>query len=790
MFVETCVTAALIFGLSLLLGRAIMAASGREKWDGVEPAVGFAGLMAVQGLLARVPGSRAALVLGLVALFAISVFWLRRSATRRLPGPPQLWVAVLVTALLTAIPFVVAGRWGLLGMGYNNDLGLHLAWAQSLISGFGTEPGIGYPLGPHGLVAALTALPRLNLGPAFIGLLVALPALTVMTAWPALGRLAPGRRALAAVLVAMTYLMASYFAQAAFKEVAMAMFLLAFTILLPSMLPFPASRRERLLLTAPMLVLLAGIVFTYSLPGLAFPVIVAAAWLLSDPSFRAALRPAKVIALLKHPLVAAGSAIGLMLLATLAFVGPFGFGEAFTEVAGSDAFGPVSAVEAVGVWLTSDYRLDGDLSTPLPGLMATIAIIAVLLSLWWWYRQPRSVYPIALIACAVFYLLSLPWVGDYSLAKALVISSPIVMVVVLSALLSGPPAGRAGAEGTGGERKAVVTGWFSFAVVFVTLASASSLLVLRDASVPPPGRAAQLAAFQKEVAGSKVLYADQDRFGPYYFPGVDVSLPLEDFPEPDVDPHRRKPFEGRSGQSAIDFDSFDSATLNSHDYVVTTSAAWSSKPPPGFMLASETNSYRLWRRNGEVFDRPILREAPMPAKLVNCEQEGSRFFTRLDGQAVLMPETVAGLAEDWTPGNELSPGDSAVMTLNLGRGMWRLSIQYFTPDGMTLIAPGLERTIRPAIDGQRVSNQATGSFGQFWPAGRIEVDRAGPVEIRVDTAEPSFIQRVTGYSRETKLGRIVLMRAGSRELTPMSEICGEWVDFYRPDEAKAENGSG
>lgn len=779
MLLETYFVAVLIFGLSLLVGRAIMAASGRERWDGIEPAVGFAGLMAVEGLLARVPGNRVALVLGLAALIGISVFWLRGPAARRLPGSPQLWAAVLTTALLTAVPFVVAGRWGLLGMGYNNDLGLHLAWAQSLISDFGTDPSAGYPLGPHGLVAALSSLPRLNLGPAFIGLVVVLPVLTAMTAWPALKKLAPGRRLPAAVLVAMTYLMASYFAQAAFKEIATAMFLLAFTIMLPSMSPLPDSRRERFRLTAPLLVLLAGIVFTYSFPGLAFPAVVTAAWLLSDPSLRAQLHPAKVIATLKRPLVAAGSAAALLFLLALAFLGPFGFGDAFAEVAISDAFGPVSAVEAVGVWLTSDYRLDGDLSTPLPGLMAAIAIVAVLLALWWWRRQPRSVYPIALIACVVFYLLSLPWVGDYSLAKALVISSPIIMVVVLSALLSGPPVVSGGRAQSGTARRAVVAGWFSFAVVFVVLASASSLLVLRDASVPPPGRASELIAFQKKIAGSKVLYADQDRFGPHYFPGADVSLPLTDFPEPDVAANPRKSFEGNSGQSSIDFDSFDADTLNSHDYVVTTAAGWTSKAPPAFELAGETSAFKLWRRTGEVFDRSTLGEALLPAILVDCGLEGSRFFTRVDGQAVLMPETVLRNASDWTPTSDIAPGGSASQTLNLGAGIWRMSIQYFTPDGMTLSAPGFERRLAPAIDGQRLSNQATGSFGQFWPAGRIEVDRAGPVEIRVETAEPSFIQRVTGYSRQTKLGRIVLMRTGARELTPMYEICDRWVDFYR-----------
>jgi hypothetical protein len=771
MLLATYLTAALVVVLSLLTGRAIMVASGRERWSGVEPAVGFAALMTVLGLLARIPGERTLLVAGLAALIVFSVYRLRGPEARRLPGPPQFWLAALLTALLTVIPFLVSGRWGLLGMGYNNDLGLHLAWAQSLISDFGTEPSPGYPLGPHGLVASLSVLPGLGLSQAFIGVVVALPVLTAMTAWPALERLGPWRRMMAAVLVAMSYLMASYFAQAAFKEIATAMFLLAFAVLLPSMRPLPASHRERFLLTAPILVLLTGIVFTYSFPGLAFPAVVTAVWLLSDRQFRAKLRPGRVIGFFRRPLVAAGSAVLLALLAGLAFVGPFGFGGAFTEISGSDAFGPVSVIEAFGVWLTPDYRLDGDLSTPLPGLMGAIAILAAALAIWWWFRQPRAIYPLALTACAGLYLVSIPWVGDYSLAKALVIASPILMVVLLVPLFSGPPPGAPG--------RGLAAGWFSFAVIFVLLASASSLLVLRDTSVPPPGRAAQLVSFQDEVAGASVLYGDQDRFAPYYFPGATVSVPLEDFPEPDVTADRRKPFEGNSGQSAIDFDSFDAQTLNNHDYVVTTGAGWTSKPPPAFELAGETADYKLWRRTSEAFDRPILSEAPLPAKLVDCSLEAGRANSRIDGEAVLMPEAVLGRADEWTPTNELKPGESASQTIELGAGRWRISIQYFTPDGMTLSAPGLTRSLRPAIDGQRVSNQATGSFGQFWPAGQIRVREAGPVEVKVEANPPSFIQRITGYSRKTKLGRVALMRTGPRERTSMSEICGRWVDFFR-----------
>ena len=161
------------------------------------------------------------------------------------------------------------------------------------------------------------------------------------------------------------------------------------------------------------------------------------------------------------------------------------------------------------------------MSTPLPGLMGVIGIGAAVLALWWWYRQPRSIYPIAFLACVVFYLLSLPWVGDYSLAKALVISSPIVMVVILTALLSGPPAdplpaaGRRAGSGPGAGRLAGPPSRLVFVLLAVGLQPARPARRIGAA----PGQGRELAAFQKEVAGKSVLYGDQDRFAPYYLPG-------------------------------------------------------------------------------------------------------------------------------------------------------------------------------------------------------------------------------------------------------------------------------
>lgn len=758
---------------SLLVGRAITRACGREKWWGIEPAVGFAAVMTVEGLLARVPGTEAALVAGLVVLGLASVWVLRRPRRDDLPGDPFFWLAGLIAVLLLTIPFVITGYWGLLGMGYNNDLGLHLAWAEWLRSGFGTEPGDGYPLGPHGLTAALTVLPDFGLGRVFMGQVMAIAVLAVMTAWAAVEPLGRWRRLLAAVLIGLPYLMVSYYAQAAFKELAAATFLLAFIVALPALTPLPARGRLRALI--PLIILLLGIVFTYSFPGLAWPLAALLAWLIADPAFRQRLKPASIGPVLRRPAVLGGLAVALGLLAVLIFVGPFGFGDSFSEVATSDAFGPVSVIEGLGVWLTSDYRLAGSLDTPVPGLMAAISVTALLVALWWWRREPRSPYPLAFLACAAIYLISLPWVGDYSLAKALVIAAPVTMVVILTALLSGPRQGWKPSQGM------EFGAWVTLAALFVVGAAASSLIVLRDASVAPPGHARELDQFADQVKGKRVLYADQDRFAPYYLSGADVSVPLAEFPDPDVTENPKKPFQGDTGQGVIDFDSFDADTMQNFDYVITSRAIFQSEAPPFYEKANETESFTLWRRIDDAYGRRILNEATLPARLADCSTGGGLYYsTEFEGTATLLPRTVLALRDRWEPSPDLESGESASLTLDLEPGHWWISMQYFTPRGFHMTSStGYSRWFRPAIDGQRLANQSTGSNGQYWPAGIIKVDEAGPVTLTVETKDPTALQRLTGFSRITKLGRVAAMNGKQRRRVAMSEICDQWVDHFR-----------
>jgi hypothetical protein len=456
--IATYASAALICAVSLLVGRAVLSLAGRREWSWLEPAVGFGAVLTVTGLLARAPGHGTSATLGAAALVAVAALVLWRSGLGRWdviagpwPNAESPWreglpVAIVVLVVL-AIPFAVSGRWGLLGVGFNNDLGLHLAWAEWLRSGFGPAADPGYPLGPHGLAVATATVPGIGLGQAFLGEIIAIGVMTGLTALGALRGMTPARRTIAAAMVAIPYLAASYFAQAAFKELAEALLVLAFAIWLTQFETLPRGWRDRLLFVLPPLALAGGIFFSYSFAGIAWPVAILALWSLTLPEVRRALRPRALLRFLLRPttLLAIAILVGLAVLVTL--VGPFGFGSSFKKVAGSNTYGPVSPLEALGVWPASNYRLDAAGGARLPGLAGAIAILALLAGIAWWVRRRELTFPIALGAAWLLYLLSLPSSGDYSQAKALMIIAPLAMLVIVRPLLEEFP--RPGRRGRG-----------------------------------------------------------------------------------------------------------------------------------------------------------------------------------------------------------------------------------------------------------------------------------------------------------------------------------------------------
>ena len=109
----------------------------------------------------------------------------------------------------------------------------HLLAAARLSDGFGSELlRQGYPMGPHAIVVGLDKGLGVSLVEGFTGLTVAVAVIAPLTALAAFPERPPLRRAAAALLVGLPYLVASYFAQGAFKETMQALWVLAFILAL------------------------------------------------------------------------------------------------------------------------------------------------------------------------------------------------------------------------------------------------------------------------------------------------------------------------------------------------------------------------------------------------------------------------------------------------------------------------------------------------------------------------------------------------------------------------------
>ncbi len=819
--IGTYVSAALICVASLLVGRALLLISGRGSWSWLEPAAGLAAVLTVTGVLARAPGHGTSATVGLVLLLLAAgaiVFLLRPptadgpksgagvhiSAHRRWGVLRQGLPVAIAIALVLSIPFAVSGRWGLLGVGFNNDLGLHLAWAEWLRSGAGPVPDAGYPLGPHGLAVATAAVPGIGLGQAFVGEIFAIGILTGLTALAALPGFGPGRRLLAATMVAASYLGASYFAQGAFKELAEALFVLAVAVGLRDIdalrnrdvpgvsrpygrLTPGTSAAGVLRFALPWLALAGGIFFSYSFAGLAWPVAIVVLWSLTLPEVRRALAPRVLLRFLLRPATLLTILALVALAAAATLIGPFGFVHSFNKVAGTNTYGPVSPVEALGIWPATNYRLEAPGGAHLTALAGAIGILALIAGTAWWLRRRELAIPLGFGACVALYLASLPTSGDYASAKALMIGAPLAMLVAIRPLLAElrlrgrrlSPIGKQTTTAAGFVRVA----WSALAVVFIGGAVYSSFLALRNAPVGPPGHGAELRAFMPIVRGKPVLYAGQDRYAAYELLGADTHVPLVEFPDPSVAENPEKPFDTGDAYSPIDFDSFSRGTLDGFPYVITGRAAWNSQAPPGFKRIAATPSFLLWERTHDVPEnRHVLLEGTNAGARAGCASPEIRILLANRGRASLFPGVAIGPKAHWDQGSQLQTGQSTAQTLALPTGRWRLSIQYFSPFALTLSAPGFERELVPALDGQRPNTISLANDGQFWPAG-VYRSHGGQVRFRISAADPSFLQRLSGYDDVAFVGNLVAVRAGKRRIVPLSAACNGWIDWYESEAA-------
>jgi hypothetical protein len=487
----TLVAFLVVFGASALVGQAILAVAGEVRWSALAPAVGLAALLALAWATVRLPGegTAAAVAVGIAVIAAIVVLSARRPLAGEVAARDAL-LAALGAVALALLPFLVEGRFGVLGTGLNPDMSQHL-FAADRLANDGVERLIseGYPLGPHALVVAIGAIGP-SLVHSFDGLMVSIAVASALAAIAALGGArAPWLRIGGALVVAFAYLLASNYIQGAFKEGIQSLFVLAFAVALGRV------GSERRLAALPLAVLAIGSVYAYSFPGLAWIAGTLGAWAairLGREAFGQGGREAALAAIRRAaaPALVALAVFAAAVAPELGRISSFASFETFDpDGAGlGNLFDRLSPLEALGIWPSGDFRVEpGDGAAPaiVFWLGAALGGAALAFGVRWAARRGGGAALAALAAAAVLWLYSLVAGTPYQEAKALVIAAPLVALVAGRALVAAAPALAAAA--------------------FLLAAGASGVLALANGPVGPSGYSPELAELRDELGPSSTV---------------------------------------------------------------------------------------------------------------------------------------------------------------------------------------------------------------------------------------------------------------------------------------------
>ncbi len=776
----------LILVISWTLGAAIWRLAGHARYAAVEAPLGFAALLTVGGLSSWLPGGTAAGIGVIGALAVLSLVYLGRTGGW---SDTPLWPAalVVVVALLAMIPFAVSGRSGLLGVGTNDDMSQHLlaAWtlqghAPSASSKLLTS---GYPIGPHAIVATLSAATGISLEHMFTALIISVPVLLALVA----AALMPGKsatlRAGAGALVGLCYLQAAYLVQASFKEPIEAVLLVTFTVTVTA-----GAEGRSLLRYVPLALVGAATVFANSYIGVVWPAGMLLLWIVAGlvkpgragavkASVRTLARPVAVAMLLFLVLVAPEAS-------RIARFAGSGYNHEGPKVLG-DLLRPLPPLEALGIWPRLDFRFDLPLAT-LGGVLALVALAGLVAGLVRSLGRREFAVPCALLAAVALVGLTSTR-SPYTAAKALVIAAPLVtLLLAREALVLRGSMVRA-------------RSWQAIPVLLVALVLAvgaySDLEVLRDGPVGPSSHAEQLAGLRPIIGRQPTLFLGADDYIHWELRGAVVATPPQPLYAGAVVPLRRDKAQparsnytsARSATSssrfaglglAFDFDSVPVGWLNRFIYVIRPHSGYTGPPPENWRLVRGTRSYELWRRTGPTRPYRTLTAIDNPGAILDCTTPAGRAIARGGGAAMTQPTPVIGERTSWH-GQVGYAGTSAHQSLHLGAGTWRISLQYDGSAPLTVRGSGMRAVLPANLE----------SLGPYWYVGRVHLRRRAWIRLTVSSAPLSTAGRVLGAFGLTRapaptglrpLGRITATRpAAADRLISLTRACGRYVDWYR-----------
>jgi hypothetical protein len=512
---------------ALAIGQAVITLCGRRRWSWASGPVGLTILCAVCWATVRLPGHGSISAIVVLALVAASAIYLQGRGAGWGEMLREGWPVVVLASFGASLPFIVEGHFGILGTSFNPDMSQHLLAADQLAHGHsGQLIRQGYPLGPHSIVVALNKGLDIGLVKGFSGLSVAIAVLAPLTALGAFRELRPLPRTAAALVVGLAYVVASYFAQGAFKETIEAFLLLGFVLALREATREPADSQFRFV---PLALIAMGSVYVYSFPGVLWLIGTVVAWVFVElvlarlPSAGGAAMGAPRRAQAKPSTVGEIGATGpaalrsalIALAALVVLVAPeigrmidFHKFETFDPHGPGlgNLFGQISPFEALGIWPSGDFRLaPGDGAVPAAAyyLGAAFATVLLLYGIWACWKRRETVVLSGLAVAAVAYLAARVGGTAYTAAKAIEIAAPLCALTILLPLtrdavwsFSGP------------TRRKVST---AACVVFLGAAGLCSALALANAPVGPGTYSSSLTRLRPLVEnGSTVVLASHE----------------------------------------------------------------------------------------------------------------------------------------------------------------------------------------------------------------------------------------------------------------------------------------
>ncbi len=765
---ETYGGAVLLFCASAIVGQAVFVLAGRTRWTWFSAAVGLATLVVLSSVAIRLPGrGTTAAVVCVVALLAALLVVGSRSPL----GWPWRAALVAVCAVLGAsIPFLANGRVGILGPGLDNDMSVHLLWAEGLRSSsveamYAIQNG--YPLGPHSLAATLVCATGIRLDHAFLALLVVVIPITALAAAGAVPRAGAWRKALVGLLASLAYLASAYYAQGSFKETMMGLFLLAFVLVLRELRGEEGGSRSGwgwARAGIPAGLLAAASFYTYSYLALAWLVGFLGIWLAAETLAVPTLwlsRTRRRRAVESVGAVACGGA-AMCAVAVLPSIGRLlNYLQAVGASAGGGGIpasnlgnlaGPLSPYEGLGAWMTPDYRFP-PADAFHAGELGAFALAVLVFGGAWALRRRDLALPSAVVICAAIYFYSHGHQSPYVTAKALVVAAPLVMVLGARALLSG----REDRHSAGSS--AILRLLVGLAFVYVALHS--SALVLRGEPVAATASTNQLDQLRRIVSGSPTLFLGNDDFAGWELRDARLAYPsITAFPSPLHVALSNKPYEYGD---PFDFDSIANDQLDDFAYVVTTSTPYASQPPANFQLVRRLAQFELWRRLGPTSPRLNIDSGGGPGAVLDCKTRQGKRISRSRGVAAVMsaPVLSGGLPA-------LGPNSHTTASLSLPRGSWDLSLEYTSAEMLKLSAGG----------GNWELPANTARPGPYFYFGTVHSDGSKkPFQVQIYEAHPS---RLTSPADTASISNVAATKSpDARTLVPLSKACGRYVDWYR-----------